>query len=123
MAEYLIGNACLPDVDFTPAYTGLSTVAYRILNADKTTNVDWTTTGVTELISGSGQYGVTLASNLFSTEATMSIEWRTASSNGAFAREQLVVKNPPASSAAYTAARAAKIDKLVGDTPTIRGIE
>lgn len=106
MTEYLIGNACLADVDFGPAYTGLATVAYKILNADKTVNVDWTTTGVTELEAGTGQYGVTLASGLFTTEAMLGIEWRTADTGGVYAREQLVVKHPPDNAGIAAAAKA-----------------
>ena len=44
-------------VNFYTSRTGLSTVAYRLINSDGTTNVARTTTGVTEVVATSGIYG------------------------------------------------------------------
>ena len=50
-------------VDFGAVNSGAS-VYYRILNADKTVSQARTNTGVTELISGSGIYGVEVTDSL-----------------------------------------------------------
>lgn len=128
MAVGLIGAPSGADVNYTPAYTGLSTVAYKLVAADKSTLQDWTTSGVTELETGSGLYGVAWSSTFFGTTLGITqvqgakIRWRTAAGVN-ITEEDLYICYPAPSAADYTTARAAKLDKIVGDTPVIRDAE
>lgn len=65
---------------FGAAYSGLATVAYSL---DGTT---WTTTGVTELATGSGIYS---ASITFTDSFRGVLRWRTASTAGKYAAEEI----------------------------------
>lgn len=66
--------------NFGAAYSGLATVAYSL---DGTT---WTTTGVTELVTGSGIYSATVT---FADSFRGVLRWRTASASGKYAAEEI----------------------------------
>lgn len=94
----LIGAASSANVNFGTAYTGLATVGYKIVGADKSTLQDWTTSGVTEVESGSGIYMVSWSSTFFTTTVAAAVQvgkihWRTAS-GGTLAADDLEIRYP-----------------------------
>ena len=75
------------EVNFGTAYTGLATVAYKLVKrSDGSLLLDWTTTGVSEAESGSGMYKV--SASLDDGWGTR-VRWRSAETGGVFAGEDV----------------------------------
>lgn len=86
MAEYIIGQGGILTLNAGSGYASLATVAYKIAAGD------WTT--APELEAGTGQYGVTLADDLYDTPGALQVLWR-ATATGPYANDVLEVKAAP----------------------------
>ena len=73
------------NVNFGPGQTGLTTVAYRLLDAVGTVSGSRTTSGVGEILAGTGIYS---ASIYFSANFSGSILWDTGGSSPVYATEE-----------------------------------
>ena len=73
------------NVNFGPGQTGLSTVAYRLLDSVGTLSGSRTTSGVGEILAGTGIYS---ASIYFSANFSGSVLWDTGGSSPIFATEE-----------------------------------
>lgn len=104
-------------VQFGPAKTGLATVGYHILGIgpDGSGYVDYqarTTSGVHEVVAGTGVYAVDLPESFFTAEFNGIIVWDTGEGAPVYAAETVHAASAAPSRGDYTPDRAAKADNL-----------
>ncbi len=75
------------EVNFGSGYSGLATVGYRLYQDDDTDSVARTTTGVFEIGTNTGNYGVVVPSI---PDNAVGIEWDTGGGSPVYATEDLV---------------------------------
>jgi hypothetical protein len=98
MAVGFLGAPSSADMNFGAGYTGLATVAYKLVGADGTILQNWTTSGVAEAEAGSGIYAVSWAAAFFSMTLAAAVQngkirWRTAV-GGVIATDDLLICYP-----------------------------
>lgn len=75
--------------NFGTAYTGLATVGYKLLNGDGTQFQARTTTGVAEVVAGTGIYRVEIANSIFTTDFDGYVQWDTGGGSPVYAVEDV----------------------------------
>jgi hypothetical protein len=100
--------------DFGTAYASLATVGYTLFNGDGSTFQARTTTGVTELVAGTGKYRAELAANVFTAAFDGYVVWDTGGTTPVYAIEDIFVSD-------LIALIKAKTDLLATSTVTVVG--